>query len=353
MTALTMPARSDEDDAALRPVPWRRMAGITWRQHRFALAGVAVLLGALAVWLWSAGTSLHNAYAAAIACHPASSAACQNLINIFNSSATSNVMGNKDPGGVLLQLVPALIGAFVGAPVLARELETGTFRFAWTQGFGRWRWTLAKLVLLGVVLAAATAAYGVLVSWYYQPYQAGGLYENSPFADLFSLREVTFPAWTVAAFTIAALAGMLIRRVVPAIVATLAVYAGLAFATAGFLREHYLTPLVTTSLDLPGTSTAWIISQWFTKDGRFAFSGNPPLSLLNRFCSSAPSGKGGGLPPGPSFAQCLAPHGYTQLTSYQPASRFWPFQWIEGGWLLALSILLIVVTIWLVRRRAA
>ena len=39
------------------------------------------------------------------------------------------------------------------AAVLARELETGTFRYAWTQGFGRRRWALAKLVLLAVVLA--------------------------------------------------------------------------------------------------------------------------------------------------------------------------------------------------------
>jgi hypothetical protein len=45
--------------------------------------------------------------------------------------------------------------------------------------------------------------------------------------------------------------------------------------------------------------------------------------------------------------------GYTQWTSYQPASRFWPFQWIEAGWLLALSALLVAATIWLVRRRAA
>ena len=65
MTARTMPARPDEDDARLRPVPWRRMAGVTWRQHRFALAGVAVLLGALAVWLWIIGTPLHHGYAAA------------------------------------------------------------------------------------------------------------------------------------------------------------------------------------------------------------------------------------------------------------------------------------------------
>jgi ABC-type transport system involved in multi-copper enzyme maturation permease subunit len=353
VTAPTMPVRPKEDGARPRPLPWRRMAGVTWRQHRFALAGVAVLLGALAVWLWIIGTPLHSAYAAAIACHPASSSACQNLVSTFNAT-NDHMTGATSPGGVFLQLVPVLIGAFAGAPVLARELETGTFRYAWTQGFGRWRWALAKLVLLAALLAAATAAVGVLVSWYYQPYFATGnqaLYLNqiSPFATLFTLRGVAFPAWTVAAFAIGALAGMLIRRVLPAIVATLAVYAGLAFATAGLLREHYLAPLLTSSPNLPGT--AWILSQWSTKDGRFAFAGNPPLSLLNQFCSSPPSGLG--KPSAGSFAQCLAQHGYTQWTSYQPATRFWAFQWIEGGWLLALSALLIAVTIWLVQRRAA
>jgi hypothetical protein len=249
--------------------------------------------------------------------------------------------------------VPVLIGAFVGAPVLARELETGTFRFAWTQGFGRWRWALAKLVSIAAVLAAATGACGVVVSWYYQPYfadsnQALGLYQIPPFATLFSLRGVAFPAWTLAAFVVGALAGMLIRRVVPAIVATLVVYAGLAFATGGFLRWHYLTPLVTSNPNLSGT--AWIVGQSWTKDGRFAFAGNPPLTLLNQFCSVPPSGPG--KPSLGTFAQCLAQHGYVQWTSYQPASRFWPFQWIEGGWLLALSVLLIAATIWLVHRRA-
>jgi len=32
-----------------------------------------------------------------------------------------------------------------------------------------------------------------------------------------------------------------------------------------------------------------------------------------------------------TLAQCLIQYGYTQWTSYQPGSRFWPFQWIEGG----------------------
>src|SRR6202044_1832357 len=116
--------------------------------------------------------------------HPASSAACQNLVNNFNVSATNHAMGSKGPGGILLQLLPVLIGAFIGAPVLARELETGTFRYAWTQGFGRWRWALAKLVALAVVLVAAAGAFSVLLSWCYQPYLAAGnqdlgIYGNS------------------------------------------------------------------------------------------------------------------------------------------------------------------------------
>src|ERR1700728_2164741 len=169
MTAQTLSPRPAEEDAALRPIPWRRMAGVTWRQHRFALAGVAVFLGALAVCLWLAGLKTHHVYAATIAaCHPATSVDCGVMINTF--IGTNGFLSN----GFILQVVPVLIGAFVGAPVLAREMETGTFRYAWTQGFGRWRWALAKLVTLALALPAATAACGLVVSWYYQPYFAAG-----------------------------------------------------------------------------------------------------------------------------------------------------------------------------------
>ena len=64
MTALTMPARP-KPDTRLRPVPWRRMAWVTWRQHRAALAGLAVFLGALAVYLWLSGLQMHHYYATA------------------------------------------------------------------------------------------------------------------------------------------------------------------------------------------------------------------------------------------------------------------------------------------------
>jgi hypothetical protein len=346
MTALTMPAGPGEDGARLRPVPWRRMAGVTWRQHRIALAGVAVLLGALAVYLWIAGLPLHHAYDAAAACHPASSASCQGLDNTLDG------MDNFLSNGYLLQVLPAAIGAFLGAPVLAREMETGTFRYAWTQGFGRSRWAVAKLVLLAVVVTAAAGTFGALLTWYYQPFLSDmslGLPRTTPFAPTqFDLRGVGFPAWTLAAFAIGALAGMLIRRVVPAIAATLVVYAGLAFAADGFLRAHYMTPLLAANFsNLP--SNAWVVNTWWTKDGRVAFGDYPPASLLN-LCASPTAGKGG---PSQGWGPCLVQHGYTMWTSYQPTSRFWPFQWIEGGWLLALSALLITAAIWLVSRRAA
>ena len=350
MTALTTPARRGEDDARPRPLPWRRMAGVTWRQHRIALIAVAVLLGALAVYLWIAGTSLHNAYNAAVACHPQSSAACQGLDNTV--SGMDNFLSN----GYILQVLPVLIGAFAGAPVLARELETGTFRYAWTQGFGRRRWAVAKLTLLAVAVTAAAGAFGALLTWYYQPFlsdhQFLGLPRTSPFAPgMFDLRGVGFPAWTLAAFAIGVLAGMLIRRVVPAIATTLVVYTGLAFAAAGFLREHYLAPLLTSNPNVNLPSNAWIVSTWWTRDGRVAFGDYPPASILNQFCPPTSSVKGGGASEG--WGPCLLQHGYTMWTSYQPTSRFWPFQWIEGGWLLALSVLLIAAAVWLVQRRAA
>ena len=309
MTTVATFAVSSFRRRGLRPMPWRRMAWVTWRQHRSALIGVAVLFVGISLGLWLAGVHLHNAYAAAVTCRPASSFACNNLVNTFNG------MYGFLTNGLILQVVPALIGAFVGAPVLARELESGTFRFAWTQGFGRWRWTLAKVAALGLVVTAAAGALSVLFSWYFQPYfVAGGqaLYvskelpigASSPFAPgLFDLRGVSFAAWTLAAFAIGILAGVLIRRVVPAIVATLVIYTGLAFAAGGFLRQHYLAPLVTSSLNIP--SSAWVISQqWLTTSGRPA--SQVALSQLLQRAPGQLFGKGGFRSPSPCGSTWLS-----------------------------------------------
>ena len=348
MSTVTLPAPR-ETNAAIRPLPWHRMLWVTWRQHRLGLAGVGALLGVLTLYVSLAGRQLHQAFAAAIACHPASSIACAELTRRFND------LNLHLANGFVWQPLPPLIGAFIGAPLLARELETGTFRYAWTQGFGRWRWVLGKLMLLALALVVATAAFSVVLSWYYRPYFAAGkqtafFSQVSPLtAGLFDLRGAAFAAWTLAAFAIGALAGMLIGRVIPAIVVTLASYAVLALGAGMFLRRHYMAPLITTRPNL--SATALVVSQWWTKGTGFAFRGLPPMNLIQQFCP--PSAVGAGKPSPGTLAQCLSRHGYTQWSSYQPASRFWAYQSIEGAWLLALSALLIGTTVWLAHRRAS
>jgi hypothetical protein len=318
---LTAPAPAT---ARRRPVPWTRLAWVTWRQHRLMLAGVAALLGAFSLYMLIYGLRIHSAWARYVGCHPASSGACQQLRvafeNYWGGSRGSVVTsGGAQEISVLLLVVPVLIGVFAGAPLLARELETGTFRFAWTQGAGRLRWTIAKLVLLAVVLTAAAGAFSVLFSWYYQPFLADGkTYEFLPI--LFDLRGVDFAAWTLIAFAISAFAGAAIRRVVPAMAASLAAWTVLIVVTMLALRPHYEAPL--TSKGTGPAGSAWVLSS----------PGGDGVS--------SPNGHGG-------FTILL--HG---VFSYQPQSRFWTFQFIEGSWLLVLALLLGAATIWLVRRRA-
>ena len=108
---------------------------------------------------------------------------------------------------------------------------------------------------------------------------------------MFDLRGVAFAAWTLAAFAIGALAGMLIRRVVPALAATLAAYTGLALAAGLYLREHYLTPLLVKNADVPGS--AWVISQqWYAKSGQPV--SQSVLSQVLAGGAAAGRGKGGG-----------------------------------------------------------
>jgi hypothetical protein len=304
MTVLTLPVQPSRD-SALKPLPWRRMAWVTWRQHRPTLISVPAVAGSLAVFLLIAGLKVHRDYAALTACH----SGCLHLASAFNSDDWSVADGVN----IVLQLAPALIGAFAGAPVLARELETGTFRYAWTQGYGRERMTIAKLVLLAVAVTAVAGALSQLFVWYFQPILAG---EDMTVlsATVFDTHGIAFAAWTLAAFSIGAFAGMLIRKIVPAMAVTLGAYLGLDLLTWLVLRKNYPVALVTSNPRLLHFGP---------------FSVNDPLVL-----SSWTSG-------GTTWWRII------------PVSRFWPMQFIEGGWLLALSVLLIAATTILVRRRAA
>jgi ABC-type transport system involved in multi-copper enzyme maturation permease subunit len=331
-------------------VPWRRMAWVIWRQHRLAIAGVLALFAAAALLVIVEGVQLHHAYAAVTACRPAASGASQQAVNNFSDdySATAGIVA------ALLQAVPALIGAFAGAPLLAGVFESGTFRYVFTQGFGRTRWATAKLVSLAVVVAVAAGAFSMVFSWAYGPLLGMKGYGYSSLAPtFFDLRGIALAAWTLAAFAIGALAGVLIRRVLPAMFATLAAWSGLVFATALLLRPHYRAALTTTNPNIG--PPAQVISQSWTLHGKPA--GLSALSTALRPVDVRVVSPGV-FSPGPSTPAPFDPvhyllaHGFNLVTSYQPGNWFWPFQWIEGAWLLVLSVLLGGWAIWLVRRRA-
>src|SRR5205085_7273659 len=50
---------------------------------------------------------------------------------------------------------------------------------------------------------------------------------------------------------------------------------------------------------------------------------------------------------------CLAQHGFSSVVKFQPASRYWTFQWIESGIFVALAAVLVAVAVIVVRRRDA
>ena len=309
MSVLNLPVQPGRAAGpALRPVPWQRMIWVTWRQHRGMLIGATAVLAVVSVFLLVMGLKTHDDYAALISCQPAGSTACSALNRNFNSTdwPISNTVA------ILMSLAPALLGAFTGPAVLARELETGTFRYAWTQGIGRIRWTIAKLVLLAVVITVMTWAFSQLYAWFFEPARQ---FESMNVLDagVFETRGIDFAAWTLAALAIGVFLGMLIRRVVPAMAATLGAYLGVQLLAWLVLREDYPVAINTTNASLfsgPSTpSSPWILKAW-TADG-------------------------------------------TDWWRYVPVSRFWPMQFIESGWLLVLTIALGAATVRLVRRRAA
>ncbi len=350
MTTTAMSAVPRKAATSSQPVRWRRMAWVIWRQNRLTISGVIGLLAVAAVVVVVEGVQLHHAYAPVAACRPADSGTCRQAANNFaNSYAFSSGIV-----AALLQAVPALVGAFAGAPLLARELETGTFRFVFTQGIGRVRYSAAKVISLAVVATVVAEAFSAMYSWAYGPIiGANGFGYSALNPTFFDLRGVAFAAWTLAAFAIGVLAGVLIRRVVPAMVATLAAWSGLAVVTALFLRPHYRPTLLTTNPNI--ASPANVISRWWMLRGKPA-----GLSALRQAFQPVDVRvvTSGIFSPGPSTPSSFDPihyllmHGFTWVASYQPGSWFWPFQLIEGTWLVVFSVLLCALAIWLIRRRA-
>jgi len=310
--------------------PLRGMLWVAWRQHRGALAGVAALFGALAAFLVAQGLGMHATWAqlGLNGVRSFDSPRVASLAMAFENEYLS--LGMYVPRVVMF--APLVIGAFVGAPLLARELETGTFRFAWTQGIGRTRWVASKLVFLGFILAAAGLAFSAVFGWWY-----------GPFARLMGpmpeIAGVVFTARMLLGFTAGALVGRLVRRSVPAVALTMLAWLAVVLPTALFVRPHIEAPLVG-RVDLASKfATEWTLSQWWVDPGGHRLS-RAAFNALARLHPADPEA-------------WLAGHHYVLWESYQPASRFWTFQIVEGAGTLLLAVGLAALTVWLVRRRAA
>jgi ABC-type transport system involved in multi-copper enzyme maturation permease subunit len=106
------------------------MIRLTWLQFRVQAVTAAAALAAFAVLLAASGLSN---------CHGGS---CQNLAGGFEFELQSTgiyaALYLISVASILL--APAVIGLFWGAPLIARELETGTDALAWNQSVTRTRW---------------------------------------------------------------------------------------------------------------------------------------------------------------------------------------------------------------------
>ena len=339
------------------------MIWLTWRQFRgqawLACAALAVAAAALAV------TGLHLAHLYDISgiatCH--AHGICQTVANTFIDQAGA-AYGVLFYGGIaVMYAVPAIIGVFWGAPLVSREIEAGTFRLAWNQSVTRTRWLAVKLALIGLAAMATAGLLSLMISWWASPIDqalplAAGPNDHAVnrFTPLlFGAHGITPIGYAAFAFTLGVTAGVLIRRTLPAMATTLAVFAGALVTMSLWIRPHLITPLratlalnpaningvanasggrlkITAFVNIPG---AWMLSnQTITASGHTSVP-------ATQACS--PSG---------SFQTCNAYLGtlhLRQLVTDQPASRYWTFQWYEMAIFLALALALAGACFWRVR----
>ena len=289
----------------------------------------------------------------------------------------------------LVTVAPALIGIFFGAPILAREFEHGTFRLAWTQSLTRPRWLAARLGLVGLAAMAIGGVLAWMVDWWAAPIDAINQDRFTPAA--FGVHGVVPIGYSAFAFMLGACAGVFFRRTVPSIAATLAGFVAARVGVTYGLRSRFVPPLHE-SLSLAGNGGGFSLSEpgnalsivppdvnvpngWVYSTAVVDKSGDPPTSaFLVHTCpnllaqlphaSNAAQGvanRSGGrrhaVPAmGPNdMAACMQTLGRTfhVAVTYQPGSRFWPFQWAELGVFVAASLALGALTYWWLQRQFA
>jgi ABC-type transport system involved in multi-copper enzyme maturation permease subunit len=342
------------------------MTWLTWRQFRPQAVTALAALAVFAILLGATGPHLATMY------HSSGIAGCRggacgqlagNFLLALSGAYTVVFM----LGIACVILAPALIGVFWGAPLVAREFETGTFRLVWIQSITRSRWMAVKLAVPGLAAIAVTEGLSLLYGWWAAPIgQAARLAPGSnfplgmsPFSLLaFDAHGIVPVGYAAFGFALGVTAGVMIRRAVPAMAVTLVIFAAVQVAVPLAIRPSLFPPAHTTqSLTAnfsggqqvsPGGQFRFTLDYLDSQPGAWIFSSQAvnaagqPVSVMPAACVNLANG--GSMP-------CLASHGIAIAVTYQPASRFWPIQWAETGMYLALAALLAGFCYWRVGRR--
>jgi hypothetical protein len=312
------------------------MAWVTWRQHRSQLVAMAGLLVALAAAVFGTHLPIQAAYhrdTLSECLPPTARSGCDIIVRHFQAEFDSWATALRG-----LAVLPALAGLFVGAPLLARELEHGTHRFAWTQGVTRGRWLLSKTALLAAATVAAGVIASALVMWWRGPFDT---LEGRMSPSGFDIEGLVVPAYALYALAVGVLAGLLFRRTVPAMTATLLAFVAGRLAVLQFLRPHFEAPLhrIAVATDTGRQAGDWLLSDTLVDaGGRQITAGREDLAVLHA--------QQAGIDP----HTYLVSVGWKRVITYQPAGRFWTFQLIEAGLFAALAVAIVLTAIWLVRR---
>jgi hypothetical protein len=319
------------------------MRWLTWRQHRAEALTAAVVLAAVAAVLIPLGLAMHTASATAVACANDSltdPGRCSAAMTAFQQDYgyTANLL-------VVLNLLPFAVGALIGAPLVARELETGTWQLAWTQAVPRMRWLAAKVLAAVAVTVALSAGVAALVTWFRQPLDA--IYGRFSL-DGFDVEGVAPVGYALFALTVGAAAGTLLRRTLPAVTVALAAFVAARIGVEGGLRPGFRKPFQSVrdvavgSPGIPigtGRRSDWMLDMALVQNGQRLTN-----DQLNEMADAASHDK-------LTLADYLHQHGVQTVTTYHPARTFWTFQYIEFGLFAATAAALLAVVVWRVRRR--
>ena len=199
-----------------------------------------------------------------------------------------------------------------------------------------------------------------LVTWWSGPNNA--LQANAFDPGPFDTQGIVPIGYAVFAMALGIAAGTVARRTLPAIAVVLGGFIALRLVISDFLRPHYMAAVttycnVTGSFTLPGQP--WVLAQGaVSKTGvvvpqGWGTLGNALPASCQKLLSEAtpaPNKSGSGTS---SVFSCMQAHGWRGFATYQPATRYWPFQGIETGIYVLLAAALITVTFVIVRRSDA